>query len=292
MKTCSKCSFQYEPGSGCPECGRIRSRERQRAKRKANPELCLEQERAYRKNNPERVRKWAGNNYAKHGKDYARTPKRMAYQREWQNARRVALKTSDPELLKAKDHARYEANAAKYAADARAKRAVAIATNPEGVRAKDRARHEARAPRIAAKREANLEEVRAKERERYAENAEAERARARAKHHRRRARLRDACSPGVTSEQWQEICAGFQDEDGNTKCVYCDKPCAATVDHVVPLARGGRDEADNVLPVCISCNSSKGARLISEWRKAKSLLAPALYALLVSHTEAYLKKAA
>jgi len=76
---------------------------------------------------------------------------------------------------------------------------------------------------------------------------------------RRRARLRDSCSPGVTREQWAErlrLFGGF--------CAYCPRP-ATTVDHCIPIARGGPDAIDNVVPACRSCNSSKGARLPLEW---------------------------
>ena len=107
---------------------------------------------------------------------------------------------------------------------------------------------------------------------------------------RRRARLRDARSPGVTPEQWQEICAKFQNAEGETCCAYCGKACAATIDHVVPIARGGRDEPDNVLPACGSCNSSKSNWLISEWPRASALLHESLLSLLREHTEAHIDK--
>jgi 5-methylcytosine-specific restriction endonuclease McrA len=56
-------------------------------------------------------------------------------------------------------------------------------------------------------------------------------------------------------------------------CTYCDLACE-TVDHIVPLNRGGDNQKQNLTPACRSCNSSKGARLLSEWklydrRKAK-----------------------
>ena len=41
------------------------------------------------------------------------------------------------------------------------------------------------------------------------------------------------------------------------KCAYCLTADATDVDHVQPLARGGRDELDNLVPACKSCNSSK-----------------------------------
>lgn len=38
------------------------------------------------------------------------------------------------------------------------------------------------------------------------------------------------------------------------------------IDHVHPLARGGKHQPDNLVASCKSCNSSKGAKLVSEWR--------------------------
>lgn len=47
-------------------------------------------------------------------------------------------------------------------------------------------------------------------------------------------------------------------------CHYCGKkfpPQALTMDHVVPLVRGGRSTKGNVAPACKSCNTSKRYRL-------------------------------
>ena len=46
-------------------------------------------------------------------------------------------------------------------------------------------------------------------------------------------------------------------------CHYCGKtvpPDQLTMDHVVPLARGGRSTRGNVVPCCRECNQAKGAR--------------------------------
>lgn len=50
-----------------------------------------------------------------------------------------------------------------------------------------------------------------------------------------------------------------------SQCQYCKKE-ADTIDHVIPLARGGSNDISNLVPACRSCNSSKQAKLISEWR--------------------------
>ena len=50
-------------------------------------------------------------------------------------------------------------------------------------------------------------------------------------------------------------------------CVYC-AASATTVDHVWPLARGGWEHEDNLVPACEFCNMSKGPRLLTEWGRA------------------------
>jgi 5-methylcytosine-specific restriction endonuclease McrA len=82
--------------------------------------------------------------------------------------------------------------------------------------------------------------------------------------HRRRARLRGAV-PRLTREEWEAICHEHEGGDGVVRCAYCGKACEPTIDHLVPLSRGGQHIASNVKPACLSCNSSKGARLVSEW---------------------------
>lgn len=51
-------------------------------------------------------------------------------------------------------------------------------------------------------------------------------------------------------------------------CSYCSSK-ATTLDHVIPVSRGGKHEPENVVPACKSCNSSKGARTPEEWMEAR-----------------------
>ena len=44
-------------------------------------------------------------------------------------------------------------------------------------------------------------------------------------------------------------------------CVYCHRrQTGLTIDHVIPVSRGGRNDFDNCVACCKSCNTKKGAR--------------------------------
>ena len=53
-------------------------------------------------------------------------------------------------------------------------------------------------------------------------------------------------------------------------CYYCRRSVGAkalTMDHIVPLGRGGRSVRGNVAPACKACNDRKKALLPIEWRE-------------------------
>jgi len=45
------------------------------------------------------------------------------------------------------------------------------------------------------------------------------------------------------------------------KCRKCNSTDDLTVDHIMPVVRGGTNELANLQLLCRSCNSSKGARI-------------------------------
>ena len=53
----------------------------------------------------------------------------------------------------------------------------------------------------------------------------------------------------------------------SSSCAYCGATEDITLDHVVPLKRGGSHGIGNLVAACRTCNSSKGAKLLVEWRK-------------------------
>jgi 5-methylcytosine-specific restriction endonuclease McrA len=52
-------------------------------------------------------------------------------------------------------------------------------------------------------------------------------------------------------------------------CVFCDTSVTSykgsTGDHIIPTIEGGEDSADNWLPSCKSCDSSKGKKDMLQW---------------------------
>lgn len=46
---------------------------------------------------------------------------------------------------------------------------------------------------------------------------------------------------------------------GRRRCHYCrEERRGRTVDHIVPLARGGSNRKENLIPACGPCNQAKG----------------------------------
>lgn len=118
--------------------------------------------------------------------------------------------------------------------------------------------------RSAAWREANPERVLEANHAWYAANKDrvreyrrqyriANRDKIRAANNARKALQRGVEVNDLTGEQWTEIRALFKQ-----RCAYCNcKPRVLTMDHVVPLSKGGHHTAANIIPACQSCNSRK-----------------------------------
>lgn len=63
------------------------------------------------------------------------------------------------------------------------------------------------------------------------------------------------------SQWWKRRCAKGQ-------CYWCLQSVPArelTMDHIVPLARGGKTTKGNVVPACKTCNTKKKQLLPMEW---------------------------
>ena len=62
----------------------------------------------------------------------------------------------------------------------------------------------------------------------------------------------------------------WQQKTAPGRCYYCAKDVPfkdITMDHLVPLARGGRSTKDNLVPSCKPCNNLKKSMMPLEWEE-------------------------
>ncbi len=62
---------------------------------------------------------------------------------------------------------------------------------------------------------------------------------------------------------WRRKCA-------QGRCYYCGRkvsPSELTMDHVIPLSRGGQSVRENLVPACKECNIKKKNLLPWEWEE-------------------------
>jgi 5-methylcytosine-specific restriction endonuclease McrA len=65
----------------------------------------------------------------------------------------------------------------------------------------------------------------------------------------------------ITSKEWESVLRHW-----DHRCAYCHQDRQLTMDHVVPISRGGKHSIGNLVPACKSCNSAKRDKFISEWK--------------------------
>ena len=78
-----------------------------------------------------------------------------------------------------------------------------------------------------------------------------------------RARRR-ALPATLTLGQWEILRKAF-----NGKCAYCGEDKPLTQDHFFPVSKGGEYTHNNIIPVCGTCNSSKGASSFFVWYRGQ-----------------------
>jgi len=60
----------------------------------------------------------------------------------------------------------------------------------------------------------------------------------------------------------------WKSKTASGQCYYCGeifKPSELTMDHKIPLSRGGFSEKMNIVPACKECNNKKKYMLPTEW---------------------------
>ena len=68
-------------------------------------------------------------------------------------------------------------------------------------------------------------------------------------------------SPTTARKQFKQA---IKDEWNNT-CCYCNSTGKMSLDHVIPINKGGKDIKSNLVCACPTCNRNKGHSSMEEW---------------------------
>ena len=81
------------------------------------------------------------------------------------------------------------------------------------------------------------------------------------KSQRRRAKMRSCETYFINNKEMRKLYC--------SPCANCGSKENITLDHIIPISRGGRHSIGNLQSLCHSCNGSKHRRTIMEWRLNK-----------------------
>ena len=249
FKICSNCLIQYpstlqyfssdkqrKDGLSycCKKCLNARNRKNYNSECKheyyiKNKDRILEREKEYRENNIEMFKEKERKNYIKH------RDRILEYQK------RYRILNKDEISLKRKLY--YENN--KEVCNARAKKYYK--DNKEALNAKCREYYK------------NNKDILREKYKIYRLNPSVKQQR-KINEYKRRTLKKNSLS-FLTKEQWNQVLIKF-----NNSCAYCgNKVEKLTLDHFIPLSKGGELSISNAIPCCVSCNSSKNNRDFFEW---------------------------
>ena len=60
-----------------------------------------------------------------------------------------------------------------------------------------------------------------------------------------------------TLKEWKNLCNKWKDT-----CLSCGRIGKLSIDHVIPVSKGGNNSIWNIQPLCMPCNSKKGTKII------------------------------
>lgn len=112
--------------------------------------------------------------------------------------------------------------------------------------------------RVKAWQKANPEKNNAKRKRWYDKHGDDARAQHLTWRHNRLAKMK-ANGGSHTTEEWLAKLAEF---DGS--CVTCGSSARIERDHIIPVTKGGTNDIENIQPLCLPCNRTKGAEVSHE----------------------------
>lgn len=60
-----------------------------------------------------------------------------------------------------------------------------------------------------------------------------------------------------TTQEWEDIL-----KRNNYKCLMCGTKDRISIDHIIPLSKGGTNYIENIQPLCLSCNCRKSNKIL------------------------------
>lgn len=83
-------------------------------------------------------------------------------------------------------------------------------------------------------------------------------------HHQKRRTQKSSNGGSFSAQEWEHL---KQQYDYHCLCCHRREPVITlTVDHIIPLNWGGTGDIQNIQPLCLSCNTSKGSRHATDYR--------------------------
>lgn len=84
----------------------------------------------------------------------------------------------------------------------------------------------------------------------------------------------------LSAEEWNNILKHFE-----YACAYCGKTHEITMEHIIPISKGGLTSVLNIVPACSTCNSSKNNKDMLEWYTAQSFFSEYRLERILSYLE-------
>ena len=97
--------------------------------------------------------------------------------------------------------------------------------------------------------------------------------------------LEDLC-PKLRVRRWRQTLHQVTQQ----RCIYCGHR-SESIDHVVPMSRGGLSVTENCVPACLACNGHKGDTDAFSWYRRQSFYDPRRAMAIKAWTEGDLKLA-
>lgn len=130
--------------------------------------------------------------------------------------------------------------------------------NPEKYRESNKKFYFKNTKRFAAWRKKNREDNRDREKARYQKYHQEHKDQAKNRLNKRRSLMQQN---GVFVVLEKEILKLYRSE-----CACCGSRENITMDHIIPISRGGTHGIGNLQPLCLTCNLSKSTKFMTEWR--------------------------